>query len=153
MWQVDGAACSLEPPTRDGFDGSLDSRPCVVRCLECTWVRDAVCLYLWVRGWGCWEGAGYCFFFLLRHVSTSVKCRIMLNVNSVLRDTISLPRLWSSREIAKAFSLRACRNERPCRKPFFLLQGPSVHRAICCLSRCGFPCGRVYVCRRWQVRL
>ena len=34
MWQVDGAACSLEPPTRDGFDGSLDSRPCVVRCLE-----------------------------------------------------------------------------------------------------------------------
>jgi hypothetical protein len=47
MWQVDGAACSLEPPTRDGsdgFDGSLDSRPCVVRCLECTWVRDAVCL-------------------------------------------------------------------------------------------------------------
>lgn len=29
MWQVrevDGAACSQEPPTRDGFDGSLDSR-------------------------------------------------------------------------------------------------------------------------------
>lgn len=52
MWQVDGAACSLEPPTRDGFDGSLDSRPCVVRC-EHMGARE---LYACISGVRCGPG-------------------------------------------------------------------------------------------------